>query len=63
MSWHLKGQQSCSLPNFEGFNLLNKNGVLRDFQIWHPVSLMPHEVQGHAVHFWKNLIYIGLEPN
>ena len=53
MSLYLKRHQSYSLSKFEEFDLLCKSGVLRDFQLWHPVSLMPLEVQGHVLPFWK----------
>ena len=63
MSLYLIRHQSYSLSKFEEFDLLCKSGVLRDFQIWHPVSLMPLEVQGHVVPFWKPPINISLDLN
>ena len=62
MSLYFKRHQSYSLSKFEEFDLLCKSGVLREFQLWHPVSLMPLEVQGHVVPFRKPPINISLEP-
>ena len=51
------------MSNFKEFDLLYKSGVLRDFQLWRPVSSMPLEVQGLVVPFMKPPINISLETN
>ena len=56
MTLYLKGHQSCSLSKFEGFYFLHRNRVFSNFQLWHLVTLMPLEVQGQILPFWKPLI-------
>ena len=63
MSVYLKGHQSCSMSKLEGFDLLHKNGVVKDFLIWHLVTLFPLLVQRHFLPFGKPLIYISSEPD
>ena len=47
----------------EGFHLLLKNGVVKDFPIWYLVTLFPLEVQRHVLLFRKPLININLKPD
>ena len=63
MYMYLKGHQSCSLSKFEWFDLLHKNRLLGDFQIWHPLTFVPLEVKRNVLPFWKSPINVSLEPD
>ena len=62
MTLYLKGHWKYEMSNLELLNLLNKNGLFWNFQIWPLVFPMPLEIQSYTVPHLKALISGKLEP-